>query len=115
MVWQSSFWDPIYFLFGRGLGTFPADSLYFTYLAEFGFPGLFLLGYLLWLLIHNGFRVFDSLTNVEFRAIAKGVLCFNIVMLIINISGTHLHNFPGDLYFWFWNGVLAKLGDAETQ
>jgi hypothetical protein len=31
------------------------------------------------------------------------------MMAIIGITGSHIHAFPGDSYFWFWNGVLIGL------
>jgi hypothetical protein len=32
----------------------------------------------------------------------------NIMFAIMNTTGSHIHAFPGDVYFWFWNGVLLK-------
>ena len=115
MIWAYSFSDPILAIFGRGLGRFSADSLYFTYLAEFGFPGMFFLFYILWLFIKGGLAVYDDLHDPVLHTIARGILTMNFVFLIINITGTHIHSFPGGFYFWFLNGVLLKIKDADKE
>jgi O-antigen ligase len=99
--------------FGRGLGRMASDSLYFTYLAEFGIPGLILLIYILILFLKGGFKIHDSTLNPQIKVIARSILCFNFIFLVINITGNHINEFPGNLYFWFWNGVLLKLNVLE--
>ena len=101
--------------FGRGLGQFSADSLYITYLAEFGYPGMLLILILLFLLIRYGLRVYDQLETPFMRAVARAILTLNFVFLIVNITGTHIHNYPGDFFFWFCNGILLKLRDSELH
>jgi len=100
--------DPIMALLGRGLGVLNADSLYFTYLAEFGYPGMIFIVILLILLIVKGFYVLDNSKDPSVIAIASGITIMNIAFGIINMTGTHIHSFPGDVYFWFWNGVLIN-------
>lgn len=100
---------PVHALLGRGVGALNADSLYFTYLAEFGYPGLI---FILWFVIYSikkGFTLIDGDTPGEITSLAKGITLMNIVFAVVNITGTHIHSFPGDVYFWFWNGVLFKL------
>jgi hypothetical protein len=101
--------DPIMAFMGRGIGTLNADSLYFSYLAQFGYPGvIFIFGFII-ITIVAGFRTIDRATDPVTVSLAKGITLMNIVFAIINITGTHIHSFPGDIYFWFWNGVLIKL------
>jgi hypothetical protein len=95
--------------FGRGLGVISADSLYMTYLANFGYPGLFLVVAIIIIFIRNGFLVIDNSKNEFVQIMAKAVVTMNIVFAIINITGSHIHTFPGDTYFWFWNGVLMGM------
>lgn len=102
----TSSFDPILAVWGRGLGVLSADSLYFTYLAEFGYPGMIFIIVLTIVLIMKGFYVLDNSKDSSVIAIAKGVTIMNVAFGIINITGTHIHGFPGDVYFWFWNGVL---------
>jgi len=87
--------------------------LYVTYLAEFGYPGLILLLWLLIAIIRAGFRVYDRLQTPIMKVTARAILTFNFVFLIVNITGIHIHNYPGDFYFWFCNVILLKLHDAE--
>ncbi len=99
--------DPILAFWGRGLGVLSADSLYFTYLAEFGYPGMLFIIILSIVLVVKGFYVLDNCKDPTVIAIAGGVTIMNIAFGIVNITGTHIHGFPGDVYFWFWNGVLV--------
>ena len=105
----SSSLNPEIAIFGSGLGTMNADSLYFTYLGEFGYPGLIFIIYVVIYFIATGFKLIDKSKERNVIAIAKGVTIMNIAFAIINITGTHIHSFPGDSYFWFWNGVLSGL------
>jgi hypothetical protein len=101
--------DPELAILGRGLGTLNADSLYVTYLAEFGYPGFFFMIGLFGAFIIIGLRVIDGLHNEERSLIAKGVVCMDLALALMNITGTHIHSFPGDAYFWFFNGVLISM------
>ncbi len=115
MVWRYAINDPLMGIMGRGLGQFRADSLYFTYLAEFGFPGMFFMIYIIYLFISGGLNIYDSLQNKETIAICRGIITMNLIFLVINITGTHIHNFPGGYFFWFWNGVLLRLKYIEKN
>jgi cell division protein FtsW (lipid II flippase) len=101
--------DPVCFFLGRGVGALKADSLYFTYLAEFGYPGLIFIIVLLVNLTIRGFYVIDHYTDNDIIVLAKGITIMNITIAIISVTGTHIHYFPGDIYFWFFNGVLIQL------
>ncbi len=101
--------DPALAFLGRGLGCLKADSLYFTYLAEFGYPGMLFIAAIFVVFILIGLRTIDSSGNPDIVALAKGITILNIVFAIVSITGTHIHYFPGDIYFWFWNGVLVQL------
>lgn len=101
--------DPALAFLGRGLGCLKADSLYFTYLAEFGYPGMIFALAIFIIFILKGLRTIDTSENPDIVTLAKGITIMNIVFAIISITGTHIHYFPGDIYFWFWNGVLVHL------
>jgi hypothetical protein len=96
-------------LLGRGIGVLSADSLYITYLAELGYPGLILIVAILIIFIGFGFKVIDTAPVKWASSIAIAVVTMDIVMAIMGITGSHIHAFPGDSYFWFWNGVLIGL------
>ena len=107
--------EPVLALMGRGLGALKADSLYFTYLAEFGYPGvIFIIGILI-AFIRRGLRAIDTSPNRDVVALAAGVCVMNTIFAIISITGTHIHSFPGDIYFWFWNGVMIKLSSLNRD
>lgn len=101
--------DPALAFLGRGLGCLKADSLYFTYLAEFGYPGMIFIAGIIIAFIVIGLRTIDSSENPDIVALAKGITIMNIVFAIVSITGTHIHYFPGDIYFWFWNGALVQM------
>lgn len=101
--------DPALAFLGRGLGCLKADSLYFTYLAEFGYPGMIFVFAIFIAFILKGLHTIDTSENPDIVTLAKGITIMNIVFAIISITGTHIHYFPGDIYFWFWNGVLVHL------
>lgn len=101
--------DPQMAVFGRGVGALDADSLYVTYLAEFGYPGLVFIVFLLCAFIVKGIKALDSLSDPRTVFLTKGIIVFDLVFALMNFTGTHIHSFPGDVYFWFWNGVLMNV------
>jgi hypothetical protein len=115
--------DPTMALMGRGLGALNADSLYFTYLAEFGYPGMLYIIAIIVLFIKRGMKIIDTFKHPDIVILARGIVVMNVILAIISITGTHIHSFPGDMYFWFWNGVLVRLSfvaptatiDAQTH
>ena len=107
-IFQSSFTPEMAFL-GRGIGIIKADSLYFTYLANFGYPGLVFIVWLTGYFISRGFKLLDRVRDNSVFVLAAGITVMNITFAVVNITGTHIHSFPGDAYFWFWNGVLIAL------
>jgi|WetSurMetagenome_2_1015567.scaffolds.fasta_scaffold00479_3 hypothetical protein len=101
-------------VFGRGLGVLNADSLYFTYLAEFGYPGLILVLVLVIGFLSHGTRAMALMNDGRAIALVKAILVFDAVFALMNITGSHIHSFPGDAYFWFFNGVLMNARALET-
>jgi hypothetical protein len=101
--------DPLMALLGRGVGVLNADSLYFTYLAEFGYPGIIFIIFLIVYFCYKATVLLNQSKDTRVISLARGIAVMNIVFAVINITGTHIHSFPGDVYFWFWNGVLIGL------
>jgi hypothetical protein len=109
-LWKFIFdlsFDPYMGLVGRGIGTLNADSLYFTYLAELGYPGFFFIIGLILIFIIRGLSLAERSTG-KVRALAQGITIMNITFAVINLTGTHIHSFPGDAFFWFFNGILIR-------
>ncbi|MFP4415840.1 MAG: hypothetical protein ACLFSB_01060 [Chitinispirillaceae bacterium] len=118
MLWKyilASSAEPIKAILGRGLGTLKADSLYMTYLAEFGYPGLLFIIIMIGTFIKKGLHLMDTTRNLDVGALAKGITIMNMVFALISVTGTHIHYFPGDIYFWFWNGVLVMLSANQHE
>lgn len=108
--------EPVTGLMGRGTGSINVDSLYFNYLAQFGYPGFIFIVILTILIIYRGLRTISkNYIDAENIHLLKGIVMLNIIFAIINITGTHIHSFPGDIYFWFWNGVLVRLYDLYSS
>ncbi|MBN1306905.1 MAG: hypothetical protein JXA18_03245 [Chitinispirillaceae bacterium] len=107
--------EPVNALLGRGIGTINADSLYITFLAQFGYPGVIFIVWFIVVTINKGFTLLDSAPSPEIISLAKGITLMNIVFAVINLTGTHIHSFPGDVFFWFWNGALVKLTAVRPQ
>jgi hypothetical protein len=102
-------------LFGRGLGALNADSLYFTYLAEFGYPGLLLILILVVGFIVRGTKMLPKLADQRSIALVKATIVFDVVFAVMNITGSHMHAFPGDAYFWFFNGVMLNVASLDAK
>jgi hypothetical protein len=54
-------------------------------------------------------RLIDSKQNEKEAVIVKGVVCMDLALAIMNITGTHIHSYPGDAYFWFFNGIVISI------
>jgi hypothetical protein len=109
-LWKFIFdlsFDPYMGLVGRGIGALNADSLYFTYLAELGYPGFFFIIGLIFIFISRGLSLAER-SSGKVRALAQGITIMNITFAVINLTGTHIHSFPGDAFFWFFNGILIR-------
>ena len=107
--------DPEQGLLGRGLGAMDADSLYITYLAEFGYPGMLLIVFLILGFIIRGLKTLDKLSDPGAIILVKGIVVMDTVFALMNITGTHINGFPGDMYFWFFNGVLMNIPLIDAQ
>jgi hypothetical protein len=100
---------------GRGLGSMNADSLYVTYMAEFGYPGMLFIIFLVLGFIMVGLKALDSLRDPRAIVLVKGIIVMDMVLALMNITGSHIHSFPGDMYFWFFNGVLMNIHAIDEQ
>jgi len=107
--------DPLNAVMGRGIGAINADSLYINYLAQLGYPGMIFIVMFVVVTIKCGFNLIDRSSSPEVVLLARTITLMNIVFAVINLTGTHIHAFPGDVYFWFWNGVLMKLAASEKE
>ncbi len=112
-IWYYALQKPL----GRGQGTQGyAHSYYFQILGEIGFPGILaFLGILIFAFI-RGFQALRLKPARDELELTRFFLSILFMFSILNLTGTHLHTNPGDLYFWFSVGGLAQLyRDAKQR
>ncbi len=109
-IWTEILHSSMKFPFGRGQGTHGyAHSYYMQILGEAGFPGLLLFLVILGYGFRAGFRVLDKSRSSADRSLARVYLTWIFVFSILNLTGTHLHTHPGDIFFWLSLGGLAQM------
>ncbi len=109
-IWQEIWYFAVRNPLGRGQGTNGyAHSYYFQVLGEIGFPGLFVFLVLIFLGFKRGFQIVRQTRDPEVAETARFGMTLLFVFSILNLTGTHLHSNPGNVYFWFTLGMLAQL------
>lgn len=109
-IWTEILYSSLKFPLGRGQGTHGyAHSYYMQILGEAGYPGLLLFLIILGYGFRAGFRVLDRTSRPSDRPLARVYLTWIFVFSILNLTGTHLHTHPGDIFFWLSLGGLAQL------
>jgi hypothetical protein len=104
-IWKQTLQLP----FGAGQGTTGyAHSFYFQVLGESGFPGILLFLAILILAFRQGFRVIARSGDPAVAEMARYMLTLLVLISILNLTGTHLHTPPGDLFFWFCVGCIHR-------
>jgi O-antigen ligase len=105
-IWYFAVRKPL----GRGQGTHGyAHSYYFQILGEIGFPGILAFLGILFFGFRYGFAILRMNPNKTQAELARLMLSMLFMFSILNLTGTHLHTNPGDIYFWFSLGTLAQL------
>jgi O-antigen ligase len=96
--------------FGRGQGTQGyAHSYYFQILGEIGFPGIISLFGILFFAFRRGFQILRLNPPHEDAELTRYFMSLIFMFVILNLTGTHLHTNPGDVFFWFSVGGLSQL------
>jgi hypothetical protein len=104
-IWNRAVHQP----FGHGTGTTGyAHSFYFQLLGEAGFPGLLLFLAILFLSFRRGFRLIASARDPAVAELARYLVTLVFILSILNLTGTHLHTPPGDIFFWFALGCIHR-------
>jgi O-antigen ligase len=105
-IWYFAIRNPL----GRGQGTHGyAHSYYFQILGEIGFLGVFSFLGILFFGFKYGFAILKMRTNRTQRELTMLMVSMVFMFSLLNLTGTHLHTNPGDIYFWFALGVLARI------
>lgn len=113
-IWVTTLKHP----FGQGQGTTGyAHSFYFQILGESGFAGIALFLTILVMTYKRAFAVIRRTRDGPAREITRYLLTIIFMITILNLTGTHLHTPPGDLFFWFSLGTIHRfyrqMVDAE--
>ena len=116
LIWMMVLRKP----FGNGQGSAGyAHSFYFQVLGEIGFPGIILFLCLLYMAFSRGFKVIKESRDEMAVELTRYLLTVVFVISLLNLTGTHLHTPPGDLFFWFALGSIHRfyreMMDAQKQ
>jgi hypothetical protein len=105
-IWYYAMRKPL----GRGQGTSGyAHSYYFQILGEIGFPGIAAFFAILYLAFSRGFQALALRPTRGEAELLRLFMSIIFLISILNLTGTHLHTNPGDIYFWFSVGAIAQL------
>jgi hypothetical protein len=108
-TWEEIIYFSLRYPLGRGQGsTGYAHSYYFQVLGEIGFPGLIIFLFILILCFQRGLRVIGKSDDPETVELTRFLLTVIFMISILNVTGTHLHTSPGDIFFWFGAGAISR-------
>lgn len=97
------------FPFGKGQGTTGyAHSYYFLVLGEIGYPGLICFLAILIVAFYRGIKTIALCKDPEKRDFTRLLVSILFVVTVLNLTGTHLHTPPGDIFFWFSVGCISR-------
>ena len=109
-IWQEIWYFALRYPLGRGQGTHGyAHSYYFQILGEIGFPGILAFLGILFLGFKRGFQILRLSPNHEEGELTRFFMSLIFMFAILNLTGTHLHTNPGDIWFWFSLGALSQI------
>lgn len=105
-IWYTALHNPL----GKGQGTSGyAHSYYFQILGEIGFPGIAAFLAILYFAFRRGFQALALKPTRDEAELLRLFMSIVFLIAILNVTGTHLHTNPGDLYFWFSIGGIVQL------
>lgn len=92
------------------------ESGYFNIALEMGIFGLILYLWLFIIIIRYGLRTLRTLSDPFLKHLAAGITTFGILIFFCQMAGPLMQVFPaGNLYFWFFVGLLMKLEQIEKS
>jgi hypothetical protein len=96
-------------ILGRGLGTVDAHSYYLSILADTGIPGFVLFLIILIPVFRAGIRLHDRCEDPDRKLLIRLLLTILFLFSAGNLTGTHINNSPGNIYFWFACAILMRM------
>ncbi|MBW8888641.1 MAG: hypothetical protein JF616_12870 [Fibrobacteres bacterium] len=108
-TWMGIIYNSFYFPLGKGQGTTGyAHSYYFLVLGEIGYPGLLCFLIILILAFYRGMSIIAETKDEEMRELTRLLMTIVFMLTLLNLTGTHLHTPPGDIFFWFSLGCITR-------
>lgn len=108
-TWVTIMYMSRVFPFGKGQGTTGyAHSYYFQVLGEIGYPGLLLFLAILIVGFYRGFMILSLSRDPDVLELTRLMLTLIFMLSVLNLTGTHLHTPPGDVFFWFSLGCISR-------
>jgi uncharacterized membrane protein len=108
-TWTGILYTSFYYPLGKGQGTTGyAHSYYFLVLGEIGYPGLLCFLAILIIAFYRGISVVNHSRDAEVRELGRLLVTILFLVSVLNLTGTHLHTPPGDIFFWFSIGCLSR-------
>jgi len=92
-----------------------AHNYYFLALAEFGFPGLIVLLYVLYRMLGNGWALARHGPDLFTRSLGLGVWAGLIAALFVNCFGSRLMDIQVSTYLWILSAVAAAARDMVPE
>ncbi|MEO7426830.1 MAG: hypothetical protein ABI036_16710 [Fibrobacteria bacterium] len=108
-TWSGIIFTSLYYPLGKGQGTTGyAHSYYFLVLGEIGYPGLICFLAILGVGFYRSAMVIARSKDKETVELMRLFSTLIFMLSILNITGTHLHTPPGDIFFWFIMGCISR-------
>ena len=108
-TWNGILFTSLIFPFGKGQGTTGyAHSYYFLVLGEIGYPGLICFLAIVFVGFHRGMKVIAHAKDKETAELMRLIVTIVFMLSVLNLTGTHLHTPPGDIFFWFSMGCISR-------
>ncbi|HKP96783.1 MAG TPA: hypothetical protein VJ385_13580 [Fibrobacteria bacterium] len=108
-TWMGIIYTSFYFPLGKGQGTTGyAHSYYFLVLGEIGYPGFLCFLAILFVGFYRGMKVIANSKDEDVAELLRLLVTIIFMLTVLNLTGTHLHTPPGDIFFWFTMGCISR-------
>jgi hypothetical protein len=108
-TWTGILFTSLIFPLGKGQGTTGyAHSYYFLVLGEIGYPGLICFLAIVFVGFYRGMKVIANAKDKETAELMRMIVTIVFMLSVLNLTGTHLHTPPGDIFFWFSMGCISR-------
>jgi hypothetical protein len=108
-TWLGIIYTSFVFPLGKGQGTTGyAHSYYFLVLGEIGYPGLICFLAIVFVGFYRGMKVIGNSKDKDTVELTRMMVTLIFMLSVLNLTGTHLHTPPGDIFFWFSMGCISR-------